>query len=317
MGAPEMNPYEVDKAQRAARKRLRTSWRTDATENEKETALRLAINKIGGGKKYSWLQQGPKTVADTLGQKRAIELGIKTGILAKELKVGEHRESDGPQSLAINWQELRSAGINMSREEFEKSLRDAGVPKEDIRAAITPVPEKIVGRSAASARAKSSSPVLPSVEETAPKTTTSTTPTKPTTSTTLRGGRGKKRAISIDEERENSNPAKKRKGKKQATVPSARELATPPMSSSPQAPSPRPSNIVDFVSTDDVPSFAPRSPSISELEALLDEDDVLSFAPRSPSISELEALLDADDVPSFAPRSPSISELEALLDAEE
>ncbi|KAI0914606.1 hypothetical protein F4823DRAFT_572536 [Ustulina deusta] len=57
MGPVERELYETAREERAARQRRRTGWRTDATEKEKETALRLAINQLGGGKKYSWLQQ--------------------------------------------------------------------------------------------------------------------------------------------------------------------------------------------------------------------------------------------------------------------
>ncbi|KAI0537004.1 hypothetical protein GGR58DRAFT_527669 [Xylaria digitata] len=338
MPAPERELYEAGKEERAARKRLRTSWRTDATEKEKETALRVAINKMGGGKKYSWLQQGPQTVAETLGQKRAIELGIKSGSLAKELKIGEYREEGGgPRSLTVNWHELRGAGINMSKEEFAQSMRDAGSSEEEIRIATSPLPKKIVGRSAASVREKSGSPLVASVETpftpiTPTKSTksTSTTPITPSTSVPItptvpapsRKGRGKKRAIGTDAEGENPAPTKKRKGKAKAkakaTVPSAKQLPTPSASSSPHSPTPSAPTMIDLFGTEEyVPSFAPRSPSISELEALLDVDDSPSFAPRSPSISELEAMLDAGDSPACAPRSPSISELEALLDVDD
>ncbi|KAK5636499.1 hypothetical protein RRF57_012211 [Xylaria bambusicola] len=53
----DADPVEKEKTERAARKKLRTSWRTGATEREKETSLQLAINKMGGGKKYSWLDE--------------------------------------------------------------------------------------------------------------------------------------------------------------------------------------------------------------------------------------------------------------------
>lgn len=53
---PSGNRYKTYEEIRASRRELRTSWITDATEKEKETALRVALNKAGGGKKYSWLQ---------------------------------------------------------------------------------------------------------------------------------------------------------------------------------------------------------------------------------------------------------------------
>ncbi|KAI1428410.1 hypothetical protein F5Y12DRAFT_789895 [Xylaria sp. FL1777] len=262
-----VNPHEREKAERAARKEIRTSWRTDATEQEKETALRLAINKMGGGKKYSWLQQGPKTVAETLGQKRAVELGIKTGKLAKELKIGEYRGEDGgPRHLAVNWEELRGAGINMTKEEFEKAQRDAGISEEEIRASLSPIQTKIVGRSAASVRERSAE-VIASVED------TPATPTK---------SRGRKRAATEDDDEVTATPTQKRKRKMVATPVVA--LATPPASSSPQTQGSSPARalVLDETDnepgnetdneTDDVPSFAPRSPSVSELEALLQEE---------------------------------------------
>ncbi|KAI3341654.1 hypothetical protein F4824DRAFT_515185 [Ustulina deusta] len=339
MGPAERELYETAREERAARQRRRTGWRTDATEKEKETALRLAINQMGGGKKYSWLQQGPETVAETLGQQRAKELGIKKGKLAKELKIGEHSGTgDSPQSLTIKWEELRSAGINMTRDEFEKFMRDSGLPEEEVRAAVTPVPEKIVGRSAASARKRSRG------GDDAPTTPTET--------------RGRKRGVAADDDGENttttapatkkrrreestsipapatppksfspeasgSSPAtKKRRREESASVPA---LATPLKSSSPEAPGSSPVTKKRRIEeSTSVPALAtppksspPEAPGSSPANAIeIDIDDEPTFAP--PGSSPASAIeVDIDDEPTFAPPSPTVSELEAWLLEEE
>ncbi|KAI1453784.1 hypothetical protein F4805DRAFT_478156 [Annulohypoxylon moriforme] len=47
---------EEEREERAARKRLRTEWRTGATEKQKKHALNLAVSRLGG-KRYSWMEQ--------------------------------------------------------------------------------------------------------------------------------------------------------------------------------------------------------------------------------------------------------------------
>ncbi|KAI0107002.1 hypothetical protein GGR51DRAFT_571252 [Nemania sp. FL0031] len=330
MGPGEREVYEEEREARAARKRFRTNWRTDATETEKETALQVALNQIGGRKKYSWLETGPKTVAETLGQKRAIELGIRTGKLAEELKIGEHRDEHGPQSLVVSWEDLRSAGINMSKEEFEQSLRDAGTPEEEIRAALSPKAKKIVGRSAASVRKQPS----PSPVEKA-QAATSTKKTKALPKTPAK--RGKKRAAEENGDIQNAGVAKKRKGTKNTTPKSMGHFVTPPASSSPAAygssplsaapllddraiplslPSPAMSYCGRVSKHESAQQFAPSSPAISELEAILDNEAALHYVPTSPTVDELEALLEDEITSQSAPLSPTIDELEALLDDE-
>ncbi|KAI1126550.1 hypothetical protein F5Y10DRAFT_293678 [Nemania abortiva] len=328
----EMEPSERRMyEERAARKRARTSWRTDATETEKETALMVALNQIGGRKKYSWLQNGPKTVADTLGQKRAIELGIRTGKLAEELKIGEHRDERGPQSLVVYWEDLRSAGINMSKEEFEKSLRDAGTPEEEIRIALGDKPKKPVGRSAASVKGRSkpstsevAPPVIPSVEAATPPPAT---PAKK---------RGRKRAAAEDTDKNNKGAAKKRKTNKSTVAKAAGGFATPPKSSSPTASGSSPSNAIVLLDEDDdaTPSptapelgaafcggfelqFPPSSPSEPELEPLFYDENAPHFAASYPTLPELETSLDSRDAPPFTPPSSSIHEPELISDDED
>ena len=50
------DPVQREKDERASRKRLRTEWRTGASEKEKKASLSVALNQLGGNKKYSWLQ---------------------------------------------------------------------------------------------------------------------------------------------------------------------------------------------------------------------------------------------------------------------
>ncbi|KAI1300797.1 hypothetical protein F5Y03DRAFT_396983 [Xylaria venustula] len=289
--------FDEEKEKRAERKRIRTEWRTDATVQEKETSLRVAMNNIGGGKKYSWLQQGPVTVAETLGQKRAVELGIKTGKLAEELKIGEFR-GDGPSHLECHWEELRGAGINYTREEFAKMLRESGASEEQIQASLAPRPKKIVGRSASSVREQSG--VVAPVE-------TTPAPIKPTKV------RGKKRAASSDDSEAVKAPAKKRRTNAKTA---ARVPPTPPKSSPPP--------VIDLEAEDDTPENAPQSLTTKEIEAPANDE-----TPQYTSIvDELEALLEEelaskatdpvaeeDDGP-FAPPSPTVPDLEASFDKE-
>ncbi|KAI1152968.1 hypothetical protein F4825DRAFT_449939 [Nemania diffusa] len=308
--------WEAEKEKRLARQDIRTSYRTDATETEKEASLRVACSKLGG-KKYSWLPEGPTTVAGTLGQQRAIALGIKSGKIAEELKIGEFRDEIGPERLSISWEELRAAGINMSKKDFEKSLRDSGAPEEEIRAALAAKPKKTVGKSAASARQRSTSatsektPPVPPVEET--QLPPNAAPAKK---------RGRKRAAAEDEDADEPRPVKKQRTKKKATPEPAESLATPPQSSASDTAGTPLLDVITIVNRDNEddnkPAFAPSSPTISELEALLEEEDKPAFAPPSPTISELEALLEEEeDKQTVAPSSPTISELEALLEEEE
>ncbi|KAI0966007.1 hypothetical protein F4678DRAFT_466972 [Xylaria arbuscula] len=319
--------FDEEKEKRAERKRIRTEWRTDATAQEKETSLRVAMNNIGGGKKYSWLQQGPVTVAETLGQKRAVELGK----LAQELKIGEYR-GDGPTHMEFHWEELRGAGINWTREEFANVLRESGMSEEEIQARSAPRPKKIVGRSAASVREQSG--VVESAETTPP-------PTKPTKA------RGKKRAAPSDDSGAIKAPAKKRRTntKKAARVPPTPPKSSPPpvidLSAEDDTPPPEPESLTieemeaiaagwasskatDPVAEDNTPPPKPESLTIEEMEAIAagwesskatdpvaeDEDDL--FAPPSPTIPELEEPVN-NETPQY---TSTIEELEALLDEE-
>ncbi|KAI1388462.1 uncharacterized protein F4822DRAFT_429086 [Hypoxylon trugodes] len=51
---------DEEREDRAARKRLRTTWVTDATPQEKSAAINLAVGRLGG-KKYSWMDQSAGT----------------------------------------------------------------------------------------------------------------------------------------------------------------------------------------------------------------------------------------------------------------
>ncbi|KAI0412545.1 hypothetical protein F5X98DRAFT_379670 [Xylaria grammica] len=127
-----------EREQRAIRKRSRTAWITGATEADKKAALQMATS--AGSKKYSWLQQNTPNMAQTLGQKRAVvELGIKTGPIAEELKIAEH--------------------------------------SEDVGVALAPTPKNIVGGSAASEKERPNSQGSTS-SETAPIPPTPVAPKK-------------------------------------------------------------------------------------------------------------------------------------------
>ncbi|KAI0406256.1 hypothetical protein F4802DRAFT_596282 [Xylaria palmicola] len=101
------------------RRRRRAACGTGATEQETQLALRLATRRPGGKKKYSWLDQGPETVAQTLGRERAVELGIRTGKLARELKIGEYCATANTESVNIKPKPFRDSGIGMATPESE------------------------------------------------------------------------------------------------------------------------------------------------------------------------------------------------------
>ncbi|CAJ2510732.1 Uu.00g063570.m01.CDS01 [Anthostomella pinea] len=134
--AKKQNEKIVDeeaKSERAARKRLRTGWRSGASESEKQRAIRLALNtQLPGGRKYSWLNQKPESVAETLGPEKARELGITTGKIAQELGIGEFQEA--PTKLTIDFEGVRGAGFNMNKAELEAMIRDAGASDEQVEA---------------------------------------------------------------------------------------------------------------------------------------------------------------------------------------
>ncbi|KAI0154455.1 hypothetical protein GGR57DRAFT_512381 [Xylariaceae sp. FL1272] len=141
---------EEERAQRAARKRARTCWVTGASEEAKERAVRLALNQVSGGRKYSWLNQQPETPAQSLGTSRALELGITRGKIAKDLQIGNYRpnlnklnEAEKPRLELVsdiwpvinqkpNVQALRGMGLNLTVEEAEQMMRDCGQDEEDI-----------------------------------------------------------------------------------------------------------------------------------------------------------------------------------------
>ncbi|KAI0385279.1 hypothetical protein F5Y04DRAFT_291936 [Hypomontagnella monticulosa] len=58
MGRKRAGPFtaEEEKENRAARKRLRTLWKTGASEENKAKAVNLALKRTGG-KRYSWMEQ--------------------------------------------------------------------------------------------------------------------------------------------------------------------------------------------------------------------------------------------------------------------
>ncbi|KAK5636500.1 hypothetical protein RRF57_012212 [Xylaria bambusicola] len=205
----------------------------------------------------------------------------------------------------------------MTRQEYEDSLRDSGLPENEIRIAMGPKPTKIIGRPAKEVRAQSG--VVKSVEAPAAP------PKNP---------RGRKRATGTPADN-GAAPAKKRranaKGKGKAIVPAA-SLPTPSLSPpfasgmSPAsaidvdddnyvAPGSTRAAAIDLDSDDDTPLFAPRSPSIDELEMALMEEQA-SALPKSPTLSSMSPAAEASTTDD-APPSPTLSQLEAALLEEE
>ncbi|KAI1139801.1 hypothetical protein F5Y05DRAFT_411984 [Hypoxylon sp. FL0543] len=87
-GKKHLSPEE-ERQRRAERKRVRTSYRTGATDEEKARALKIAIDRLPG-KKYSWMNQEKLTPAKTMGKRVATECGVSSGPIAKELGIGEY-----------------------------------------------------------------------------------------------------------------------------------------------------------------------------------------------------------------------------------
>ncbi|KAI1433046.1 hypothetical protein GGR50DRAFT_696432 [Xylaria sp. CBS 124048] len=130
---------DEEKEKRLQRKIRRTAWLTGATQDETQHALRVALPGHGRkGKTYAWLNEDTPTVAQSLGQKRAVELGIEDGKLAEELRVGKYdksKENGGPKTLLVTYKEVRSA-FNMTKTAFRELLQSSGCNEERIRAAM-------------------------------------------------------------------------------------------------------------------------------------------------------------------------------------
>ncbi|KAI8624567.1 hypothetical protein F5Y19DRAFT_480447 [Xylariaceae sp. FL1651] len=236
--------YEVGRQGRAARKQLRTTWRTGASEQEKAKAMRLAE---------------PESVAQTLGPQRALELGITTGEIAKELKIGEYSNSGknsepggGLQKLVLDWRELRRGGINITKEDFEKMLKDVEAPEEEFAAL------KDTGKTTTGPRAS-----VNKLTRTHPKL-------KPFVSIDESGqttGQGRKRALDDRDEESSNTPKKQKKSEKSASQYSRKAQAkhplSPPNSCSPEAQDSSLANTIDTASREDEASCALPSPSAS------------------------------------------------------
>ncbi|KAI1328030.1 hypothetical protein F5Y16DRAFT_398683 [Xylariaceae sp. FL0255] len=130
-------------AKRRENKIKRITHRTGASDEDKQRALRISLGK----NKYSWMAKAstcylmPETVAETLGAQRAIEIGVKSGKLAKELQVGDHRPNFNklstnvkPSITSFDAKDLRKNGINMTATDMERMLVDCGTPEEELQA---------------------------------------------------------------------------------------------------------------------------------------------------------------------------------------
>ncbi|KAI1499411.1 hypothetical protein F5X99DRAFT_411044 [Biscogniauxia marginata] len=126
--SPEEQKIE-DRRLRADRKFRRTRWQTNSTDEDKNQALHQALNTIPGGRKYSWMgNQTPLSPAQTIGVERAMQMGIKTGKIAKELKIGVY--SEVPKEFTLTTGDVamfRRNGIATSMEKIQKLFRDNGM----------------------------------------------------------------------------------------------------------------------------------------------------------------------------------------------
>ncbi|KAI2626868.1 hypothetical protein GGS21DRAFT_493178 [Xylaria nigripes] len=270
--------YESEREKRLARKDRRTKWLVDATEKDKKAALRVALNGIGGGKKYSWLNEAPTSVAQTLGQKRAVELGIRDGKLAKELKIGKYDkslENGGPKDLVISFSEMRGAGFNITKEEFEKTLRDVGTPEDEIRRALG---EETASNAAAKPAAK------PASATPADTATPAKAPAAASRAHTTAAASSKRRKLDAGDEGEDDRQAKNKKKQRVSA------LSTPPKSSSPAPSSFSTAAQLDAVANTpivlgDKKNKAARKKSSSTKPTVIADDDAQGLPSPSPSSS--------------------------------
>ncbi|RYP54270.1 hypothetical protein DL768_000844 [Monosporascus sp. mg162] len=96
VGRKSFEYSEQERAERAARKRLRTRWQTGCSETDRARALNVALGKIGGGRQYSWLNQTSAAPAQTMGMTRARELNIHAGVIAQELGISAEEVVNPP-----------------------------------------------------------------------------------------------------------------------------------------------------------------------------------------------------------------------------
>ncbi|KAI1815747.1 hypothetical protein GGS20DRAFT_596526 [Poronia punctata] len=80
---------DPDKEARARRKELRQSWRSGATEKDKRAALRLAVDRLGGKKKYSWLQAETPHEQELSSKRRRIALELGDAKIDMSKRVSE------------------------------------------------------------------------------------------------------------------------------------------------------------------------------------------------------------------------------------
>ncbi|KAI1343753.1 hypothetical protein F5Y15DRAFT_411611 [Xylariaceae sp. FL0016] len=130
MSRGERMRYLEEAEERAERKRLRNYRITDSSEEDKERAIRHALNTIPGGRRYSWLNNAPETVAETLGPQQAIALGIDKGPIAKELQIGRHMGKR--TKLNTDFAQFRGqSDIRLTEEEWKQITQDAGIVSEE------------------------------------------------------------------------------------------------------------------------------------------------------------------------------------------
>ncbi|KAI3320592.1 hypothetical protein HD806DRAFT_547149 [Xylariaceae sp. AK1471] len=278
--------YEEEREERASRKRFRTKWRTGVTEKDKTAALKLALNRLPGGKKYAWLQQGQASVSPLL-EPFSTSFKLATAILLpwelypcsfettpgvviiftkllpsfprvvpmdlSTLSTAPIERKSAAQTVSMQLEEhakqLNDAEIDMLEAELEKELMDSETPGGGIQ--VTTETEKPAA--SANERSNSGSELQPpaTVEE-------GSDPTK---------GRGKKRALG-DECEGDGGARKKQKSKERRTPKSARMAqvngpASPAYSSSPEPRDSSRANTTDPTGSGMVAPEAPLSPAAS------------------------------------------------------
>ncbi|KAI0181817.1 hypothetical protein GGR52DRAFT_584256 [Hypoxylon sp. FL1284] len=92
---------EEERVERAERKRRRTTWVTDASENDKRRTLGLALDRMGG-KKYSWMNQATNSEASAAGAERAQRLSILGDQIAERLSASTKSEPENPSSAPLS-----------------------------------------------------------------------------------------------------------------------------------------------------------------------------------------------------------------------
>ncbi|KAI5923794.1 hypothetical protein F4810DRAFT_720032 [Camillea tinctor] len=185
MALENMSPGEWldyhERMKRKGRKALRTEWRTDCSEKAKSESLHQALYSGGSGKKkYSWLNTTPKTPAESLGVERALEIKMRDGAIAKELKVGKYSEMGSMQSTFTQEDAdmFRRHGFNVDLNEMQRLLGIDNPSEPGLASSpSTPAPaEKKEKKKRAPRRKKNAAPPTPASSALSPALSSPATP---------------------------------------------------------------------------------------------------------------------------------------------